>query len=124
MRSFILVVASALSIVSGAAQAQTKACNIVVAKQAWTKCSACHANAAGANNAVGPNLAGIVGRVAGTVPGYRYSPAMKKSGVRWTRDKFDAFIAAPQKFMPGNRMPFGGLKDPAQRAALACWLAK
>ncbi len=122
MRIVLAFIAATIGILGGTAQA--KQCDVVLAKKAWAKCSACHANKPGAAQTLGPNLHKVIGRVAGTVPGYRYSPAMAKSGLKWTPENFDAFTAAPRKAVPGTRMPFSGLKDAAQRAALSCWLSK
>ena len=66
-------------------------------------CSACHTVEAGKNK-VGPSLAGIVGRKAGSVPGFTYSEANKTSGVEWDAAKLDDYLTDPKKFMPGNKM--------------------
>jgi cytochrome c len=72
---------------------------------------------------MGPNLFGVVGRKAGTYPGFSYSSAMKTSGIVWTRAKLDAFLAATQKVVPGNAMPIVGIADPGQRADIVAYLA-
>ena len=84
-------------------------------------CAACHAT----NHAdgVGPGLEGIIGRKAGSVPGFRYSDAMKKSGIVWDAKILDAYLESPQKVVPGNRMPYAGLKDLTDRADLVGYLA-
>lgn len=85
-------------------------------------CAMCHTNAAGAPNRLGPNLAGISGRKAGTVAGFRYSPAMTKAGITWNAKTLDAFLAKPSAVVPGNRMGFGGVPAAADRAALVGYL--
>lgn len=60
---------------------------------------------------IGPNLWGVVGRKAGTAPHFRYSPAMRQSGIVWTPDKLRPYIHEPQKTLPNIRMSFLGLKN-------------
>ncbi|TZG28155.1 c-type cytochrome [Sphingomonas montanisoli] len=74
-------------------------------------CAACHKTDKGAPNGIGPNLFGIGGATAGAVPGFAFSPAMKKSGIKWTRPNLIKFIQSPQATVPGTRMPFMGLKN-------------
>lgn len=86
--------------------------------QAVARCMTCHSFNEGGRQLSGPNLAGIVGKPAGSQPGYNYSAAMKQSGVVWTEDKLDAFIAAPAQVVPGTRMSFAGEPDAAKRKAI------
>ncbi|RAZ91825.1 cytochrome c family protein [Mesorhizobium hawassense] len=90
-------------------------------KTVFKACAACHATDHA--NRVGPGLGGIIGRTAGTVPGFRYSDAMKKSGIVWDAKIVDAYLESPQKVVPGNRMPYAGLKNPTDRADLVGYLA-
>jgi cytochrome c len=92
----------------------------VEAPAAYAACAACHAPAGG--NGIGPSLTGVVGRKAGTSAGFHYSRALRQSGIRWNARTLDRYIADPQKLVPGNRMPFAGLKDAAQRAAIVQYL--
>ena len=71
---------------------------------------------------VGPNLHGVIGRKAGEVADFRYSPAMKRSGVTWSERELDAYIAEPQKKIPGNRMPYSGMPEARDRADLIAYL--
>jgi cytochrome c len=84
-------------------------------------CAACHRLDAGANN-VGPSLHGIFTRKAGEFADFRYSPAMKRSGIVWTPQTLEQFIADPQAMVPGNRMPFAGITDASDRADLIAYL--
>ena len=88
----------------------------------YRKCQACHSMDAG-KNMLGPSLAGIRGRKAGAEPGYNYSAAMKQSGLVWDDKTLDAYLADPQKLVPGNKMPFPGLKTDHDRADIIAYLA-
>jgi cytochrome c len=86
-------------------------------------CTACHAVGPGAANKVGPELNGVIGRKAGSVAGYRYSAAMKNSGLTWDAATFGKYINDPRGTVPGNKMSFGGVHDPKQIADLTAYLA-
>jgi len=88
----------------------------------FTICGVCHKVQAGAPSALGPNLWGVGGRKAGTLPGYAYSPAMKKFGKPWTRAELIAFLTQPSRVVPGNKMAYAGQRDPKLAAALADYL--
>jgi cytochrome c len=89
---------------------------------AFAMCGACHKAEKGAPNGIGPNLWGVGGRVSGTVPGFAYSPAMKNAKLPWNKANLTAYLANPQGKIPGNKMPFGGLKDPTQNAQVVDYL--
>lgn len=72
---------------------------------------------------IGPSLFGVVGREAGTIPGFHYSPANKNSGITWTPEKLDPYLTNPKAIVPGTTMMFAGLKDAQQRADLIAYLA-
>jgi cytochrome c len=91
-------------------------------EKVFRKCRACHTVEAGGRNLVGPNLHGVLGRAAGAVEGYKYSAAMKESGVVWDRAALDRYLADPRGFVPKNKMAFPGLKDAAERADLIAYL--
>ena len=90
-----------------------------------SRCRQCHQVGADAKNGVGPVLNGIVGRKAGSIDGFSYSPANKKAGDdgwTWTEQNLDKYLADPRAAMPGNRMAFAGLKDDQERADLIAYL--
>ncbi len=88
---------------------------------AFVQCKACHASVAG-KTSFGPNLFGVAGRKAGSLPGYKYSDGMKAAGFKWTDANLDAFLTDPKAKVPGNAMPFAGVADPAKRANLIAYL--
>jgi cytochrome c len=88
----------------------------------FVDCAACHKLEAGANN-VGPSLHGIFTRKAGDISDFRYSPAMKRSGISWTPETLDKFISDPQAMVPANRMPYAGMASASDRADLIAYLA-
>jgi cytochrome c len=90
-------------------------------KELWGKCRACHTLEAQGRNLVGPRLHGVFGKKAGSVADYRYSEVMKNSKVVWTEQTMDAYLAATQDFMPGNKM-YGGLAIAQDRIDLIAWL--
>lgn len=86
------------------------------------RCHACHAVEAGQPSLIAPNLHGVVGRKAGTVE-FRYSPALKDSGITWTGERLDEFLTGPSKLVPGTRMVVS-IPDPVQRKAVIAYLAQ
>jgi cytochrome c2 len=89
-------------------------------KAVFERCSACHSLDAGKNDEA-PTLSGIFGRKA-AIEDFRYSAAMKRSDVTWDEKSLDSFLDDPQGFIPGNRMPFEGLKDKTDRDNLIEYL--
>ncbi|WP_439533555.1 c-type cytochrome [Polymorphobacter sp.] len=91
-------------------------------KLLFLQCAACHSVAKGAPHKIGPNLHGIVGAPPGERLGFRYSAALAGTGLPWTEQRLDAFIASPARTVPGTRMAFGGIADPAKRRDLLAYL--
>lgn len=89
-----------------------------------SSCTACHSFEAGGARRTGPNLHGLLGQPAGQRPGFASSAAMKESGIVWTADTLDAFIADPNAVVPGNRMGFRGEPDATKRRAIIAYMAK
>lgn len=89
----------------------------------FKKCAACHQIGEGAKNALGPVLNGLLGRKAGTVEGFTgYSDAVKNSGITWDEAKLTEWVTADDKVVPGNKMIFPGIKDPADAANLVAFI--
>lgn len=90
-------------------------------EKVFMQCASCHVVDAGVNR-VGPSLAGIVGRAAGTVEGFSYSDANKNSGITWTPEKMFQYLENPQRVVPGTKMAFAGLKNGQDRANIIAYL--
>lgn len=88
----------------------------------FTQCAACHAVGAGAQNSVGPVLNGVVGRNAGTFPGYRYSGAMRRSGLVWDEANLTKYLRAPEQVVPGTKMAYGGITSDKDLADVIAYL--
>ena len=80
-------------------------------EKVFLQCKACHQVGETAKNVVGPVLNGVIGRPAGSVAGYAYSEANKKSGLTWDEATFREYIKDPKAKVPGTKMAFPGLKD-------------
>jgi cytochrome c len=85
------------------------------------RCAVCH-SVKPAPGKMGPPLAGVVGRKAGSLGGYAYSNGLKTSGITWTAETLDAYLKAPAKTVPGTKMLVGA-PDAGQRAAVIQYLA-
>src|SRR5262245_46444738 len=79
------------------------------------RCATCHTTQEGQSSMLGPNLAGVVGRAAAASE-FRYTVALRGSGLTWTREQLDAYLAAPTKLVPGTRMVIS-IPDAADRAS-------
>jgi len=88
-------------------------------EQIYARCGACHALE---TNRTGPRHCGLLGRRAGTVPGFDYSQAMKRSGLTWDEKTLDRFLANPLRAVPGTTMGYAGIEDAQERADLIAYL--
>ncbi len=87
----------------------------------FKKCKACHSIEVGKNK-VGPSLAGVVGRKAGTLEGYNYSAGMKDYGATWDEKTLDTYLTKPKAVVPKTKMIFAGLRKEKDRANLIAFL--
>jgi cytochrome c len=85
------------------------------------QCGICHAVAAGENR-IGPTLFGVLGRPAGSVPGFNYTADHKKLGITWDAATLDKYLANPRAMVPDTSMVYAGLKDDGERADLVAYL--
>ena len=90
-------------------------------EKVFNKCKTCH-EIEDEKNKVGPHLVGIFGRPAGSVEGFKYSDAMKSSGVVWEDETITAYLKDPKGYIPGNRMVFPGLRKDEEIADLLAYL--
>jgi cytochrome c len=90
-------------------------------KLLFLRCASCHNIGAGTQK-IGPNLAGVVGRKAGSLPGYAYSPAMQHTNLVWNEATLDRWLARPSDLVPGTAMAFAGLPAEPDRQAIIAYL--
>ena len=113
--SLLLAAACGVAIAAPA----TPAGDIKAGEAVYSRCLACHALA---YDRTGPHHCGLFGRRAGSVPGFNYSDAMKRSNIVWNEKTLDAFLANPTKSMPGTAMGYAGVTDKKERSDLIAYL--
>jgi len=89
-------------------------------KALYANCTSCHSID---DNDIGPKHRGVVGRKAGTAPGYAYSAALKASGLVWNPGTLDRWLTNPSAMVPGTKM-FFLVPDPQVRADIIAYLAE
>jgi cytochrome c len=87
------------------------AADVAAGEKVFTKCMQCHRVGVGATNFYGPVLNGLIGRKAGSVRGYDYSDALRKSKIVWSYATLSKYLRQPQHAVPGVEMTFKGLQD-------------
>lgn len=138
LRRFAVLLAGAVTAMSAAAQAQpaasapsatpasgpaTDAALLQRGKRLFLRCAACHDATVTGLPKTGPHLQGIVGRRAGAVEGYAYSPAMKAQSFQWDAARLEAWLTQPAAVVPATSMVFIGIPDAQERRALIAYLA-
>jgi cytochrome c len=120
--TIVLHSAAALALLSGAALAQDGV-DPDEARLAFNNhCRQCHVTNEG-DHRLGPSLHNIIGREAGSAPGFRYSSAMQNADLVWDEDTLDRYIENPDAVVPGNNMkPYSGITDPEERAKIIAHL--
>jgi len=88
-------------------------------EQIYARCMACHSLT---ENRIGPRHCGVFGRRAASVPGFDYSPAMRRAKIVWNEKTLERFLTDPMKYVPGTAMVFSGVPDRKERADLIAWL--
>ncbi|MGY6249855.1 c-type cytochrome [Bosea thiooxidans] len=109
-------------VVLGVASSPVLAQDAASGEKIFNQCRACHQVGETAKNTVGPVLNGLIGRKAASHDGYSYSTAMKNSGLTWDEATFADYIKDPKAKVPGTKMIYAGLKDPAKVADLTAYL--
>ncbi|MBS0338233.1 MAG: c-type cytochrome [Proteobacteria bacterium] len=112
-----LVAGAALALAAGAAPAADPAAGEAI----YARCLACHALA---YDRTGPRHCGLFGRRAGSVAGFAYSEAMKRSKIVWNGKTLDRFLANPMAAVPGTAMGYAGVTDRQERADLIAYLER
>ncbi len=96
--------------------------DVAVGETKFLLCRSCHTTAPGGPSITGPNLHNVFGRKAGTLAEYKYSDALKASGLTWDAATLDAWVADPHALVKGAKMTFVGLKDAKARIDLVAYL--
>jgi cytochrome c len=112
------IAAVAFAVSAGPAAAQDAAAG----EKVFAKCKICHQIGENAKNLVGPALNGVVGRPAGTYPGYNYSDANKNSGLTWDEATLKVYLKNPREKVPGTKMVFPGLSSDEDIANVIAYL--
>jgi cytochrome c len=124
VKSILIAMAAGLFVASSAAFAQQAvlAGRPVAGANVFKQCMACHQVGASARNGIGPVLNGVLGRRAGTYPGYNYSSANRNSGLVWDNQTLARYLRAPGELVPGTKMIFFGLKKNQDIADVIAYL--
>ena len=124
--SRIRLVALSIVLTLGAGASAALAADAANGEKIFKKCAACHSTEVGKTK-IGPSLAGLIGRTAGTLEGYKYSKAMVEygaGGIAWDEAALDAYLTKPREVVKGTKMAFPGLKEQADRADVIAYLAQ
>ena len=121
MRNSKLLAVLAAGVVALTSQVALAEGDAAKGEKIFRKCKACHSLEAGKKK-VGPSLAGLFDRTAGTLEGFKYSASMKDSGIVWDEETLDQFLTKPKKFVPKTKMAFPGLRKEQDRADLIAYL--
>jgi cytochrome c len=114
-----LVLAACAQLISAG---MASAADPVAGQKSFAVCKACHQVGETAKNVIGPKLNGIVGKAAGTDAAFKYSDAMKNSGLTWDEATLAEYLKNPKAKVPGTKMAFAGLKDDTKIADVIAYL--
>jgi len=112
MRHKLIVSAATTALLLALGNPPASAADAAHGKVLFQKCAQCHAEGASGDN-VGPSLKGVFGRKAASLDDFRYSVAMRRSGIVWDEQNLKEYISNPQAKVRGNRMPFQGFANPS-----------
>ncbi|MFB2558587.1 cytochrome c family protein [Sphingobium sp. sgz301303] len=122
VKYWMFAVGVGMAAMAGSAIAAMPKGNAAKGQQVFARCAACHKVGPNAAGGMGPALNGVVGRAAGSDGGFRYSPAMKGSGIKWDEANLDSFLLGPAKKVPGTKMTFPGMAAAQDRADVIAFL--
>ncbi|CAN0532586.1 unnamed protein product [Laminaria digitata] len=120
----ILSLTATVAILAVSSIGHANAADAAKGKKVFNKCKACHTLATGKHR-IGPSLAGVFGRTAGTAEKYKFSKAMKKAGADglvWTPETMSEYLKKPRTYIKGTKMTFAGLKKQADKDNLMAFL--
>ena len=118
-RAFVMAAAAGLTVSAGVTGAAAQ--DAQAGEKVYRACQACHAIDR-EQNRVGPHLVGLFGREAGSVEGFKYSDAMANADITWNEETLSKYLAAPNQYIPGNRMAYPGVRDEQDLANLIAYL--
>ena len=121
MRFSVVSVTLAWLLAAGGAEAQG-AGDAANGKAVFARCAICHNVDSGGHNGLGPNIVGVAGRKAASLPDFSYSDALKSSGITWTDDKLSEWVSGPAKMVPGTKMAFPGITSKADIRNVVAYL--
>lgn len=122
MKTIGVLLSGLLSCMVATAALAEEAGDPAAGEKVFMKCKVCHQIGDTAKNMVGPVLTGVVGRKAGTYPGYNYSEANKNSGITWDEATLDTYLTNPKAKVPGTKMIFPGLPKEEDRKNVIAYL--
>lgn len=123
LASVALVLGGCLSLTGPAhAQGAPDEATLKLGKRVFLMCRSCHGTEDDGRHKVGPNLHGVFGRKAGSVEGFKFSDAVKNSGIVWTEETINEWLVKPKDFLPGNKMAFAGVPKENERKAVIAYL--
>lgn len=124
MLATIAVATAVLGAATGAVVPDAQAQAADKGERLFIRCKTCHEITAGKPHKVGPNLHGLFEHKAGTAEGFKYSDAMRASGVTWNDETLETWLTKPTSLIPGTTMAFVGLPNKEDRDALIAYLHK
>ncbi|WP_417669754.1 c-type cytochrome [Roseibium sp.] len=119
------ILASFLSLAALHTTASASEPDIAAGEKAFKACKSCHQVGTNAANGIGPHLDGLFGRIAGSLPGFKYSSAMKakgENGLLWNEETLNAYLEKPNVFVPGTRMSYRGMSEMTDRRNIIAYL--
>ena len=118
MKKYVVLAAAAAGILTAL---PAQAGDAKAGQKVFRKCKSCH-YVDKEKNKTGPHLVNIIGRAAGSVDGFKYSKAMKDSGLTWDEATLAEFLKKPKAYLKGTKMAFSGLRKDKEIDDLIAYL--